>query len=72
VYGRQVYQVVGDTACWVDTGKVKAHFLIESMTLDRGKIRFHWRGPMPHQNLRLENGEWVRDPSYYSHWHGGA
>jgi hypothetical protein len=70
IYGRQIYKVVGDTACWVDTGKVKAHFLIESMTLERGTIRFQWRGPMPHQNLRFENGGWVRDPSPYSHWHG--
>jgi hypothetical protein len=70
IYGRQVLTVVGDAACWVDTGKVKAHFLIESMTLERGTIHFQWRGPMPHQNLRYENGEWVRDDSPYSHWHG--
>jgi hypothetical protein len=70
LYGRQVYKVVGDTACWVDTGSVQAHFLIESMTLERGKIRYRWRGPMPRQNLRFENGRWIRDSSPYSHWHG--
>jgi hypothetical protein len=69
-YGRQVYKVVGDTACFVDTGKLQAHFLIDSMILQRGTIRYKWRGPMPHQNLRYENGEWVRDPLPFSHWHG--
>jgi hypothetical protein len=59
--GRQVYDVVGNQACFVDTGSVNAHFLIESITLERGKIRFHWRGPMPGANLRYENGEWIRD-----------
>jgi hypothetical protein len=59
--GRQVYEVVGNQACFVDTGSIKAHFLIESVTLERGKMRFHWRGPMPGANLRYENGKWVRD-----------
>jgi hypothetical protein len=59
--GVQVYDVVGNQACFVDAGSVRAHFLIESITLERGKIRFHWRGPMPGSNLRYENGEWVRD-----------
>jgi hypothetical protein len=69
VYGRQVYKVVGDTACFVDTGGVQAHFLIESMTLERGTIRYQWRGPMPRHNLRWHNGEWVRDRSPFIRWH---
>jgi hypothetical protein len=70
VYGRQVYATVGNTACFVDTGKVHAHFLIESMILERGRIRFTWHGPMPHQNLRYENGEWVHDRTVELFWHG--
>lgn len=60
IYGRQTYRVVGNQACFVDVGKFRAHWLIESMTLERGKIRFNWRGPMD-PTVRYENGNWVRD-----------
>jgi hypothetical protein len=64
IHGRQVYKAVGNQACFVDTGTVKTHFLVESLTLERGKIRYSWRGPV-NRNMRYENGEWIRDLDPY-------
>jgi hypothetical protein len=60
IYGRQTYKAVGNQACFVDLGKFQAHWLIDSMTVERGKIRFHWRGPAD-PTVRYENGEWVKE-----------
>lgn len=61
-YGRQTYKAVGNQACYVDLGRFRAHWMIESMTVERGKIRFNWRGPVD-RTVRYENGQWVRDES---------
>lgn len=60
IYGRQTYKPVGNQACFVEIGELQAHWLIESMILERGKIRYKWRGPMD-PTVRFENGKWVRD-----------
>ena len=40
----QTYKSVGNQACYVDLGRFRAVWLIESMTIERGTIRFNWRG----------------------------
>ena len=63
VSGRQTYALKGDTTVFVDTGDVRARFLIDKMTLERGRIRYSLREPYT-QGLRFENGKWTRDETF--------
>ena len=65
---RQTYQLKGNSACFVDTGDVQAHWLIDSVTVDNDKIRIHWRGPSD-RNVQFKNGKWTRDNLDWF-WHG--
>jgi hypothetical protein len=66
LFGRQVYKVNNNATCWVDTGKIQMHFCVDSLVLERGEIRFKWKGPMAHDTVRFENGEWIRQQFYYA------
>jgi len=42
LYARQVFRPQGDVACWVQMGAKFDHVLLESVTVERGVIRYQW------------------------------
>lgn len=63
-YGRQTYELKQNTTIFVDTGYVRARFLIDSMTIERGKIRYNFGKPYG-QGWKFVDGKWVREPIYW-------
>ena len=61
---RQCYGIVGNRACYVGVDEIKAHWLVDSVVVDRGKIRVRWSGPVD-QNIKFSDGEWKRDQFHF-------
>ena len=37
------------------------------MVLERGKIRYRWKGPTDSRNVRFVDGKWIRN-NPFTHW----